>query len=376
LETEPLVDRRRRATALIALAALAIAGASLAFLRSAQSSTPQPAEESDSRLLVTSDFVTYSFTSPNEGWALNISPDTGPAVGGLAVFRTVDRGRHWQEKLSHLYGYWNASLQVVDQTHIFILLRGRPDLMLRTSDGGGDWDQVALPSPSVEVVAFTDINYGWLLSRWPRNNLYETRDAGSSWQFLADPPTDASQLHLRHTTEAWMTGSDPGPPHVYSSSDAGRSWQRHDLPPTPGGSWDSGSYFAPTLELLPRTGVVATIVPMDGAPRYMATTFDGGASWRPLQPPPSTVAYQDSLNWWAMSGSALFKSSDAGQTWTRVTDAVPDWLYVPELHILDPSHAWVSVSIPASLSAPGGSGLAFTDDGGLHWTRAQVPHAS
>jgi len=130
------------------------------------------------------------------------------------------------------------------------------------------------------------------------------------------------------------------------------------------------------VDLLPRTGVVATIVPQDGAPRYMGTSFDGGATWLPVQPPPSTIAYQDSSHWWALAGSTLFKSSDAGQTWTRATNALPDWLYVPELYILDPSHAWVSVSIPASLSAPGGSGLAFTDDGGLHWTRAQVPHAS
>jgi hypothetical protein len=51
-------------------------------------------------------------------------------------------------------------------------------------------------------------------------------------------------------------------------------------------------------------------------------------------------------------------------------------MYRPNLYILDPEHAWVSVSVPASLTAPGGNGLAFTDDGGLHWTRAQVPHES
>jgi hypothetical protein len=73
VDAEPLVGRRRRATAVIALAAIAIAGASIAFLYSAQSSKPEPAAASDHPLLVTRDFVTYSFTSPTEGWAMDIS---------------------------------------------------------------------------------------------------------------------------------------------------------------------------------------------------------------------------------------------------------------------------------------------------------------
>jgi photosystem II stability/assembly factor-like uncharacterized protein len=377
LETEPLVDRRRRATALIALAAISIAGASFAFLYSAQS--PRLAQESDSPLLVTSDFVTYSFISPNEGWALNIASDTAPTPGRLAVFRTVDRGRHWEEKFSRstdFFGYQTVSLQTMDRAHSFIFVDYPAEWMLRTTDGGAHWDPVALPAADVGVVVFSDINHGWLLTQWPQATLYETRDAGATWQPLPAPPIDAYRLSLRSPTEAWLTGSATGPPHVYSSTDGGHSWQRHQLPPPPGGSWDSGSYLESRVDLLPRTGVVATILPPDGAARYMATSFDGGATWLPVQPPPSTVAYQDSSHWWALAGSTLFKSSDAGQIWTRATNTLPDWLYIPELHILDPSHAWVSVSIPASLSAPGGSGLAFTDDGGLHWTRAQVPHAS
>jgi photosystem II stability/assembly factor-like uncharacterized protein len=76
-----------------------------------------------------------------------------------------------------------------------------------------------------------------------------------------------------------------------------------------------------------------------------------------------------------MRGTTLSKSADAGQTWSQVTNALPDWLYRTELHVLDATHAWVTFSVPASLSAPGGNGLAFTDDGGLHWTQAQVPQS-
>jgi photosystem II stability/assembly factor-like uncharacterized protein len=378
VHTEPLVDRRRRATALITLAAISIAAAGFAFLYSAQSSKPGPAAASDNPLLVTRDFVTYSFTSPTEGWAMDLASGTALTASRLTIFRTVDRGRRWEKQLSlsdQFFGYGALPLQAVDPAYCFMLLRGpTTELLFRTADSGAHWDQVAVPNRNVVVVDFIDRDYGWLLTSG--NDLYVSRDAGSSWQPRPAPPADASQLRLRRPTEAWMTGFDSGPPHVYSSGDIGESWQRHDLPSPPGGSWDPGSYFQPTVELLPQAGVVASVVPQGGAPPFIATSFDGGVTWRQVLLPGGAVAYEDSFHWWAMGDRSLYKSSDAGQTWTEVTRALPDWMYRPQLYILDSKHAWVSVSVPASLSSPGGSGLAFTDDGGLHWTRAQVPHES
>ena len=378
MDTERSLPRRTRATALIALAAISIVGAGLAFLYSAQSSKPQPASASDNPLLVTRDFVTYSFTSPTEGWAMDMTSGTAFTASRLTIFRTVDRGRRWEKQLSlsdAFFGYGALPLQAVDQAHCFMLLRGpSKELLFRTADRGAHWDQLAVPDPNVEVVTFTDRDYGWLLTSG--NDLYVTRDAGSSWQPLPAPPQDASALRLRLPTEAWMTGVDSGPPHVYSSSDGGQRWHRHDLPSPAGGSWDPNSYFQSSVELLPHAGVVAHVL-RDGDPApFTLTSFDGGGTWRDVRPPSAAVAYQDASEWWAMGSTSLYKSSDGGQTWTEVISTLPDWMYRPNLYILDPEHAWVSVSVPASLTAPGGNGLAFTDDGGLHWTRAQVPHES
>jgi photosystem II stability/assembly factor-like uncharacterized protein len=377
VHTEPLVDRRRRATALIALAAISIAGAGFAFLYSAQSSKTKAPAESDNPLLVTRDFVSYSFTSPTEGWAMDMASGTAFTASRLTIFRTVDHGKRWEKQLSlgdAFFGYGALPLQAVDPAHCFMLLRGpTTELLFRTADRGAHWNAVAVPSVRVVVVDFVDKDYGWLLTSG--NDLYLTPDAGSSWQPLPAPPPDASQLRVRGATEAWMAGFDPGPPHVYMSTDVGQSWQRHDLPSPPSGPWDPGSFFQPTVELLPKGGVVASVVPQ-GAPPLIAASFDGGATWRQVLLPGGAVAYEDSFHWWAMGDRSLYKSSDAGQTWTEVTRALPDWMYRPQLYILDSKHAWVSVSVPASLSSPGGSGLAFTDDGGLHWTRAQVPHES
>jgi photosystem II stability/assembly factor-like uncharacterized protein len=373
--TERLVDRRRRATALIALAAFCVAGAGVAFLHSAESSKPAPSARADNPLLVTRDFVTYSFTSPTEGWAMDMASGTALTASRLTIFRTVDRGKRWEKQLSlsdAFFGYGALPLQAVDPAHAFMLLRGpTTELLYRTADRGAHWDPVAVPSTNVEVVAFIDRDYGWLQTS--ENDLYVTRDAGSSWKALPAPPAVASNFTLRSPTEAWMTGFDSGPPHIYRSSDGGQSWQRHDLPSPPGAPWDPGSYFQPTVELLPRAGVVVSVVPQVGRP-FFGTSFDGGATWRQVLMPDGAVAFQDSFHWWAIGATGMFKSSDAGQTWTQVTDALPDWMYRPQLHIVDARHAWVSMSVPASLSTLGGNGLAVTDDGGLHWTRTQVPH--
>jgi hypothetical protein len=98
------------------------------------------------------------------------------------------------------------------------------------------------------------------------------------------------------------------------------------------------------------------------------TSFDGGLTWRYVQPQTGNVAYQDAVHWWEIDGTILLKSSDAGQTWAQITDKLPDWHYLP--HILDSNHAW------ADLATADGGGLGLTNDGGLHWTRGVVPQAT
>lgn len=385
VDTELPLQRRRRATALIGLAAISIAGASLAYLYSSQSTKQQSTPEPSDPLLVTRDYVTYNFTSPTEGWALDILPSTSFTPGQFAIFRTVDRGKHWKKQLSstaEFFQYGAMPVQTVDAAHLFILVRGPTEVLYRTADGGAHWNTVALPNPHVTTVAFSDANYGWLLATWTGRDLYVTRDGGASWQLLPAPPADGYRLSLRSPTEAWMSGGfGSGRPHVYASTDEGQTWQRHDLPPPPGGSWDSDSFFLPSVELLPRAGVVVSNATPpgaqpSGAPSVRVTSFDGGITWRYVPPPPGTVAYEDAIHWWAIRGTVLSKSSDAGQTWTQVTNALPDWLFRPDLYVLDAKHAWVTVSVPTTLSVPGGNGLAFTDDGGLHWTRVRVPQGS
>jgi photosystem II stability/assembly factor-like uncharacterized protein len=78
--------------------------------------------------------------------------------------------------------------------------------------------------------------------------------------------------------------------------------------------------------------------------------------------------FEDATHWWRVLGANLYKSSDAGQTWKPVPvklDTGDNGRYT--IQILDPKHAWAQIGVGQS------TGLAVTSDGGLHWTRVNVP---
>jgi photosystem II stability/assembly factor-like uncharacterized protein len=322
----------------------------------------------------------YSFVSPSLGWAVVNPFNPSSSAGAFHVFRTVDGGRHWQQQLtgqSSSPGFTPVTVRFFDKSHGYMAFEPAfmGEKVYRTSDGGSDWTEVNAPALLAVVVEFTDAGQGWALAQDPAEpttgqlfDLYATRDGGVTWERLPNPPPDAYYLAVRSPTEAWMGSIGLGPPHVYRSADAGRSWQLNDLPPPPGQRWDSLGHGT-TLRLLPQSGVIATTgMGTTGSVVETAdvfTSIDSGASWTFVPTPPGEVAYQDARHWWAIKDTVLFKSSDAGQSWKRITDTLPAWQIVP--HILDSNHAW------AELTVVGGFGLALTGDGGLHWTRQNVP---
>jgi photosystem II stability/assembly factor-like uncharacterized protein len=373
---ERLSRRRRRAVGIGALALVVIAAAGLAYLHpntnlttaGAPSVNPPP---------TTLNPVSYAFVTPALGWAV-VNPFTpSSSVGQFLVFRTVDGAKHWQQQLtgqSSDPGFTPITVHLFDKTHGYMVVDPAftGEQLYLTSDGGDEWHAVRLPAPQSVVVRFSDASHGWDLV--PVNppqaqlfELYATSDGGATWQLLPDPPSDAYYLAVSGPTQAWMGSRGPGPPHVYTSTDAGRSWQRHDLPPLPGRTWDtSGS--GTTVQLLPQIGAVATTQSgvTGSSETDLFTSFDTGSTWRLVPPSPGEVGYQDAFHWWAIGGTVLSKSSDAGQTWSQITDTLPDWRFAP--FVLDSKHAW------AELTVAGGFGLALTNDGGIHWTGANVPH--
>jgi photosystem II stability/assembly factor-like uncharacterized protein len=369
-----LSKRGRRALGLMTLALVVIAAAGFAYLYPTLTSRPKAASPTTNLPPVnrSSDLVSYDFVTPSMGWALVGTVTAGTGPGQFSVFRTVDSAKHWQRQLTGPGSTVGVqSIQFFDKTNGLITVASFPkELVYRTTDSGTHWQAVGLPGPGVGVVSFSDLNNGWLLVVMgsPRGqiiNLYGTDDGGTTWQRLPDPPPDlAATITFRRPSEGWIGSTGDPLPHVYTSTDGGRSWNRHDLPLPAFGlpaSTTTGVF------LLPGTGVIA----FTGG-SFPLTSFDSGASWSHVAPRSSgqsfgdLIGFQDAFHWCAIDGSSLYKSSDAGQTWTQVSNQLPANLYFCQF--LDSTHGWGLVADPGR-----GNGLVVTEDGGLHWRRTAVP---
>lgn len=372
---------------MIVLAVIAILAASLLYLHPNPTSKPRIA--SPTPVSRQGDLVSYDFVTPSTGWALVVTVTSGQ----FSVFRTIDGANHWQKQLTggqgSLLQLGPQSVQFFDRSDGFIEVAASPSFLVdRTTDSGAHWHPVVLPGPGSGVITFSDPSNGWLLvlTGSPTDqtvNLYGTRDGGGTWQRLPDPPPDvclrgavsclqvAPTVAFRRPSEGWIgTRGDPLP-HVYSTSNGGRSWNRHELP-IPADGLAAGAIAS--VDLLPGTGVVAFLDEGNG-PSFPAASFDGGASWSFGTPHPSGgsgfggfISFQDTFHWWVIDGHTLYGSSDAGQTWSQVSNQVLVGLYFCQF--LDSKHAW---GLARLALGPGGDALALTADGGLRWTRAAVP---
>jgi photosystem II stability/assembly factor-like uncharacterized protein len=395
LKVDLLSPRARRGLGLIALAVIVIVIASLVYLHpnpppKAKTTSPTPYLLPVSRL---GDDVSYDFITPSMGWALVATTPGGPPQQ-FSVFRTVDGAKHWLKQLTGSRGVPvgiapHSFVKFFDKSNGYVVVPGLSDLVYRTADGGAHWHSVVLPGPPGAVISFSDPSNGWLLVPASRTdqtiNLYGTSDGGGTWQRLPDPPSDvcipvpvscaqlafgAAAISFRGPSEAWIGSRGDPQPHVYSSSNGGGSWNRHDLP-IPAYGLAPGAIAS--VQLLPGAGVIASLDEGNG-PDYPLISFDGGASWNFVATPPTYgftfrgfISFQDAYNWWDTDGSTLFKSSDAGRTWSLSNNVLAGLFF---WQFLDSKHWW---GLFFGTAAAPGQGLALTADGGLHWTHASVP---
>ncbi|MDX1908680.1 MAG: glycosyl hydrolase [Bacteroidia bacterium] len=234
--------------------------------------------------------------------------------------------------------------------------------------------------------------------------VWKTADAGITWTNISDgylktgsvgavavAPADPAVVYVgmgEHAPRGVMTSYGDG---VYKSTDAGATWQHLGLALT---RQIAGICIHPTQ---PDLVYVAAQGALNGpgADRGVYKSADGGKTWRkvlyvdentgcselvmdPTNPRILYAAMWDHrrLPWQVRSGgpgSGLYKSTDAGETWTRLTGGLPDALGKMSIAVCPSLPQRVYALIESDTEQELG-GLFVSHDGGTSFDRISGDH--
>jgi photosystem II stability/assembly factor-like uncharacterized protein len=366
---------------------------------------------------------------PNGSCAHGIGTNCDTAQ--TVIYRTDDAGAHWRSLLSlttsrsplvwiRLFTRSNAlvSADVGSQ--------GR-DMLFGTSDGGRTWRRSVLPAgyfPDPPTITFPDTQHGWVYIGGGAMGsmgvtIFRTDDGGKRWTQVACTSVqfaprachshsgipfggDKEFITFANDRSGWLTVvSNAGTPSLLHSSDGGHTWhdQHVGLPPSvqpPGAA--STVYPMGTLDephIFGNIGVLAEAVgfyrpkPRASWSRlYLYRSADAGASWHFYQrtplPAPTIAQYAsgegsltqflDIRHWIAVSGNVIWRTANAGETWSHEAMHSPARLQLVSLAFADSSHGWAEAAPQGQTGGMlGGTTILRTSDGGRHWSRVAVP---
>lgn len=220
----------------------------------------------------------------------------------VTIYTTVDGGANWSEVVSG-DGRWPSSISANGK----VLLSGG----WVSTNGGATWvADPSLPRPArIQSLGGSSVA-GCAPSSVPPDELkfWLSDDDGRSWTELGK----LRRCDVLRRIDANTLVSGRGSP-VEVSRDNGRTWTL--LAPTPSFSYTDDP-------------VITFIDAKNGFKRSGYGSFatkDGGLTWTDWTPPigvPLLPRFFDKSNGWGLAdGGRLYKSTDAGQTWTAIATA-------------------------------------------------------
>lgn len=220
----------------------------------------------------------FSFVDSQHGWVASSDWERGTS----RLSRTADGGRSWTHRQAG----------ALSQLHFFDLHHGvsvektmSESIFHVTADGGETWSSMTLPVSHVDAMSFLDSRTGVISGRWRTGidtvlRVLLTRDGGAHWTEAVLPRQivgTARQVQWIDAQAALLPvelDNDLGST-LLQSTDGGWSWTRH----TDRSFQGAGKFISALAFSSDRAGYLFYENERNGR-RFLATTSDGGATWR------------------------------------------------------------------------------------------------
>jgi photosystem II stability/assembly factor-like uncharacterized protein len=291
------------------------------------------------------------------------------------VFRSLDHGRTWDPSFHGLISQ-EAFCVAVDPTDPDVLYAGVGSLgVFKSTDRGATWELLDLGLPPTLPIPFeidallvdpSNPDTVYAGTNAGSGGAYLSRDAGASWA-LIDPNEISLRIQTlaadpRTTGAVWAAGF----PGLYHSSN-GETWEPATSPARDEFGFESHAFLVDrnAPDVLWAAGSTA----FRGAPLIrLSRSADGGKTWQPRETRLAgsrvlalAIDPFDSNLLLAGTDSGLFRTTDAGLTWTKV----PGFTASVNTIVAAPT---TPTAFYANLD---GFGVQRSINGGVTWTPAR-----
>ena len=285
----------------------------------------------------------------------------GSGIAGGRVFRSTDAGNSWRMFNTDLSDQTVLSIVVVSEKTLYV---GTDNGVFRSRDGGESWMETntGIINTHIEDLVF----FKNALYAVTDDGIVKSADGGNSWVPMNEGlvASDEGVLtvsggKLYTATNETNYGLNPSTSGIYSLADDGNSW----IPVQT--NMQSSNNRIYVVNQLAISGETFYIVGQMGGKEWLYRWRVGEDLWTQLMPQP------DLFGWGALAVSGrtvyisavrgkLFRSVDEGDTWTEVSQNLPNWSQ--EIGAYDLTF------IGETIYAKAGSGGGCSTDGGETWT--------